>query len=480
MDCEEPLSSFELQVSNPQISQRLVNLRESIRNQTDVALGITKQLLLNEGKDSNVVFSPSSINVLLSLMAAGSNGATLDELLCFLKSKSNDQLQSLASKLIVVVFGNGEPMGGPCLSFATGVWVDGSLSLKPSFKQVVDNAYKAALDQVDFRTKGDEVRSEVNSWAEKETSGLIKEVLPPGSVDNETRFVLANALYFKGTWNQKFDASATKEYDFYLLNGCSVQVPFMTSKKKQVARAFDGFKVLRHHYKRGVDERFFSLYFFLPDAKDGLPSLVEKVCSESSFLYRHLPHQEIELGVFRIPKFKISFGFEASNVLKGLGLVLPFCATGNLTEMVDSQVGQELYVSGIFHKSFIEVNEEGTGAAAISATGNQRRSVHRIEKIDFVADHPFLFLIREDRSGMILFVGHVLNPIAIPPAPAKQNESNLPHVVIPLPPAKHIERERFFQEKKMDGFGLSGHVRGHSLDSLTTTSSRRGTTDFSD
>ncbi|KAB1220399.1 Serpin-ZX [Morella rubra] len=388
-----------------------MDLRESIRNQTDVALGITKGLLLGEGKDSNLVFSPLSIHVVLSLIAAGSKGPTLEQLLSFLKSKSSDQLNSLASQLIAVVFSDGSPSGGPRLSFANGVWLDKSLSLKPSFKQVVDNAYKAFLDQIDFQTKAAEATSEVNSWVEKETSGLIKEVLPPGSVDHTTRLIFANALYFKGVWNEKFNASATKELDFHLLNGSSVKVPFMTSKKKQIVSAFDGFKVLGLPYRQGEDKRSFSMYFFLPDAKDGLAALVEKLGSESKFLDRHLPSEKIEVGDFRIPRFKISFGFEASNLLKGLGLVLPFSSAGDLTEMVDSPVGQNLYVSSIFHKSFIEVNEEGTEAAAASAAVIAVRGIRFPEKIDFVADHPFLFLLREDMTGTVLFIGHVVNPL---------------------------------------------------------------------
>ncbi|KAM4129585.1 hypothetical protein ACJW30_01G034500 [Castanea mollissima] len=389
-----------------------MEIHESISNQTDVALGISKCLLLTEGKDSNVVFSPLSIHVVLSLVAAGSNGRTLDQFLSFLKFKSVDHMNSFASQYVAVVLADASPSGGPRLSFANGVWLDKSLSLKPSFKQVVDTYYKAALDQVDFQTKAAEVTSTVNSWAEKETSGLIKEVLPSGSVDSSTRLILANALYFKGAWDEEFDASATKESDFHLLNGSSVQVPFMTSKKKQVIGAYDGFKVLGLPYKQGEDKRRFSMYFFLPDAKDGLPALVEKVGSESRFLDHHLPKQKAEVGEFRIPKFKISFGFEASKLLKELGLVLPFCAGADLTEMVDSLVGQNLYVSGIFHKSFIEVNEEGTEAAAASAAVIAERGLPP-PKMDFVADHPFLFLIREDLTGTVLFVGHVLNPLAI-------------------------------------------------------------------
>ncbi|MBA0775250.1 hypothetical protein Gotri_010406 [Gossypium trilobum] len=388
-----------------------MDLRESITSQTDVALTLTKHVLQTEAKDSNLLFSPLSIHVVLSLIAAGAKGPTLDQLLSFLKFKSNDQLSSFSSELVSVVFADGSPAGGPRLSFANGVWLDRSLPLKPSFEQVVDNVYNAASKLVDFQNKAVQVAGEVNMWAEKETNGLIKEVLPPGSVDASTRLIFANALYFKGAWNEAFDASKTKDHDFHLINGSSVKVPFMTSKKKQTVSAYDGFKVLGLPYKQGNDKRRFSMYFFLPDAKDGLPALVEKVSSESGFLERHLPYQPVEVGEFRIPRFKISFGLKASEVLKRLGLVLPFSGEGGLTEMVDSPQGRDLYVSNIFHKSFIEVNEEGTEAAAATSAVIALRSLRIPQTIDFVADHPFLFLIRENATGVVLFIGHVLNPL---------------------------------------------------------------------
>ncbi|KAL6987554.1 hypothetical protein U1Q18_013300 [Sarracenia purpurea var. burkii] len=391
----------------------LMNLRESSEHQTNVSLSIAKQVVTDEAKDSNFVFSPLSIHVLLSLVAAGSKGPTRDQLLSFLKSKSVDDLNSLSSQFITLVLADGGPRGGPRLSFANGVWIDQSLPLKPSFRHVVDTVYKSASHHVDFQTKADEVTKEVNSWAEKETNGLVKVLLPSGSVDNSTMLILANALYYRGEWNEKFDASKTKDHDFHLLNGSSVQVPFMTSKKKQLVSAFDGFKVLGLPYKQGEDERQFSMYFFLPDAKDGLPALWEKVSSESMFLDHHLPYLEVEVGDFRVPKFQISFGFEASKVLKGLGLVLPFSPFSGegLTEMVDSPVGRDVYVTGIIHKSFIEVNEEGTEAAAAFGTMVGSARLPR-NKIDFVADHPFIFIIREDMTNVVLFIGHLLNPLA--------------------------------------------------------------------
>lgn len=250
----------------------------------------------------------------------------------------------------------------------------------------------------------------MNAWAEKATNGLIKDILPPGSVDSTSRLIFANALYFKGAWDEKFDTSKTKEHDFHLLNGSTVKAPFMTSKKKQYVSAYEDFKVLCLPYKQGEDQRRFSMYFFLPDAKDGLLALVDKLDSEPGFIERHLPHRKVEVGDFLIPKFKMSFGFEASKTLKDMGLILPF-SDGGLSEIAENAaVGRYLFVSNIFHKSFIEVNEEGTEAAASTATAVTFGSRILDDKTDFVADHPFLFVIREDMTGVVQFIGSMLNP----------------------------------------------------------------------
>ncbi|XVF63972.1 hypothetical protein PTKIN_Ptkin09bG0129600 [Pterospermum kingtungense] len=132
--------------------------------------------------------------LILTVIAAGSNGSTLDQLLCFLKSESNDHLSSFSSETILAVLADGGSVGGPLLSFANGVWIDKSLPFKPSFKQIVDTVFKVASNQVDFQNQADQVTSEVNLWAEKKTNGLIKQVLPLGSVEKFTRLIFANAL----------------------------------------------------------------------------------------------------------------------------------------------------------------------------------------------------------------------------------------------------------------------------------------------
>ncbi|XP_058781215.1 serpin-ZX-like [Vicia villosa] len=390
-----------------------MDLRESITNQTNVSFTIANHLFSNVShSDMNIVFSPLLLHLVLSIIAAGSDGPVQQQLLSFLQSKSTDHLISFASQLVSVVLTDASPAGGPLLSFVDGVWIEQTLSLQPSFKHIVSTDFKANLSSVDFQNKAVEVSNEVNLWAEKETNGLIKELVPQGSIDSNTRLVFANALYFKGIWNDKFDVRLTKDKDFHLLNGNSTKVPFMRSYEKQFIQAYDSFKILRLPYAQGEDKREFSMYIFLPNEKDGLSALVEKVASESELLDHILPYKKVEVGDFKIPRFKISFGLETSDVLKELGVVLPF-STGGLTKMVDSLEGQNLCVSNIFHKSFVEVNEEGTeAAAATAAIAVNSARMNDPTPVDFVADHPFLFVIREDFNGTILFVGQVLNPLA--------------------------------------------------------------------
>lgn len=258
--------------------------------------------------------------------------------------------------------------------------------------------------------KADEVRKEVNLWVVSATNGLIQELLPYGSLDSSTMFVLANALHFKGAWNKKFYPTKTQNRKFYLLDGGTVHVPFMTNSEYQCVGSFDGFKVLKLPYLQGQDQRQFSMYFFLPDERDGLPSLIEYLSSDSKLLNEPVYLHEVKVGEFWLPKFKISFAMETSSILKEMGLVLPFSDVGNFTEMLDSRENLHLHVSEIFHKSFVEVNEDGTDAAAATAFVGVGCCPDPPEPIDFVADHPFMFMIREDVKGVVLFMGNVIDP----------------------------------------------------------------------
>lgn len=384
---------------------------QRISKHTDVSMKIACHVALAEAEETNLVLSPLLVYSVLSLITAGSDGETRAQLLSFLKSNSVDSLNQLSSELFKNLFFNGD--NDLKLAFANGVWIDHSLTLKPSFKRTVETLYKASATRVDFRAKANEVARDVNSWAEKKTNGLIRQLLLPDSVDTTTRIIFTNALYFKGLWNQKFDPSRTCHSEFHLLSGRSVQAPFMmmaSPASKQFISALKGFKVCRLPYKPSDNKRRFSMYLFLPDVNDGLPAMVKEMTSSPGFLDRHLPNKQVDVRLIMIPKFKISFGIEISRVMKQLGVGMAF-STGGLTGMVESEsVGRDLFVSSIFQKACIEVNEEGTEAAAAAVSTVALRSLSTPETVDFVADHPFMFFIREDTSGVVLFIGRVLNP----------------------------------------------------------------------
>ncbi|CAM0875888.1 unnamed protein product [Alopecurus aequalis] len=325
------------------------DVRLSIVHQTRFALRLASAISSNpEYAAANAVYSPLSLHVVLSLVAAGAAGATREQLVAVLGSgevgEEAEGLQALAEQVVQLVLADASGAGGPRVAFANGVFVDTSLPLKPSFKELAIGSYKADVQSADFRTK---VSSEIS---------YLKDLL-------------------------------TVTLDSFLAT------PF-TSKELGM---------------RSVDNRQFSIYILLPEAQDGLWSLAKRLSTEPGFIESHIPRQKVQVGQFKLPKFKISFGFEASDMLKALGIQLPFTAEANLSEMVDSSVAQNLYISHVRHKSFVEVNEEGTEAAAATSVEFQYYSMP--QKIDFIAYHPFLFLIREDIARVVLFVGHVVNPL---------------------------------------------------------------------
>lgn len=250
-----------------------------------------------------------------------------------------------------------------------------------------------------------------NLWAEKESSGLIKDLLPRGSFDWLSRLIFANAFSFKGSWIDKFNVSDTKDDEFHTLDGNDVQVPFMRSNGEQYAGAFDGFKVLQLPYNQEKDKRHFSMYIYLPNAKDGLASLVQRMCSEHGFLDKYVPCDQVTLGEFKIPKFKLSYQLELTKDFKDMGLVLPFFPGGLREMVINPNHGRNLYVTSIYHKSLVEINEGGA-ATATNSIETASHAQRRVPCMDFVADHPFAFVIRETICGVVLLAGNVVNPRA--------------------------------------------------------------------
>ncbi|KAF7140904.1 hypothetical protein RHSIM_Rhsim06G0044700 [Rhododendron simsii] len=386
---------------------------------------IANQLMLKQVQNQfgkNIVSSPLSINAVLNMVVAGSTGHTLKHMLDFLGSKNIREINSKSRKMMAVAASGGgrsseNVSNGPILTMINGAWVDQHFPLVSNYKEkVLKGIFKCEANNVDFRTKADQVVDEINSWANTASRGLIQNVLQHGSVEPETIFILANGLYFKGLWDSdyKFDARRTKERKFYLHDGSTVLVPFMTSKKDYYYGSFDGFKVLQIPYQ-SCQPNNFSMYFFLPDEQDGLQNLIGKLNSDSGFLSQeYFELTKVKLDKFWIPKFKFSFDFNVLEVMGDMGV--SFSRIENprdLSEMMHIAEDIHYFSLKMFQKAYIAVDEMGTEAAAITHFHGVgcARSQPVIKPYNFVADHPFVFMIREERSGLILFSGAVLNPI---------------------------------------------------------------------
>ncbi|KAH7690658.1 Serpin family protein [Dioscorea alata] len=362
---------------------------------------------------SNFIYSPMSIRAALSLAALGAKGETLNQMLSFLGYDTFANLKAASARLVHVIKpSDSDHESGPELSFVNGIWFDQSKFLMPEFVQVATSVYKAFTECVDFN-QPDKVTKEVNDWVEKETNGKIKDLIPINSMRPLDQVILCNALHFKGAWQHKFDKSQTRDHTFHLLNGNTIQTPFMTTILDQFITSFSGFSVLRLPFRQNRDfSRSFSMHIILPNDTTGFIPLMQRISIEPNFISQHTPKMQMSVGMFMVPKFKVSFGFEASQVLKDLGMELPFDGNADFTGMALGLDGRcDLFFHRVHHKASIEVDEDGAEADAATAVVFQMQCCRR--PVNFVADHPFMFAVVEDLSGAVLFLGHVVNPLNV-------------------------------------------------------------------
>uniref|UniRef100_A0A8I7B9I5 Serpin domain-containing protein n=1 Tax=Hordeum vulgare subsp. vulgare TaxID=112509 RepID=A0A8I7B9I5_HORVV len=399
---------------------------------------LADQLSVTREPPSNLAFSPLSIYSALSLVAAGARGGTLDELLAVLGASSRDELAENGRFVAEHALADRSPSGGPRVGFASCVWHDAGRTLEPAYIEAVAASYLAEIRAVDFRNKADESREEINKWVAAATGNLIDSILPRESVGKSTAVVLANAIYFKGKWKKPFKKKSTKVERFYLVDGTAVDAPMMRTGRSQYIDVHHGFKVLRLPYRskepgaskkrrRGTSSGDdpapplprYSMCVFLPDARDGLWDLVGKIASSPSFLRDRLPDEAVEVDKFRLPKFKVSFYGKLSGALRDLGLKAAFNVDkADLTDMAPDFVDRSgqlnrLVLKDVFHRAVVEVNEEGTEAAAVTVCDEDDEGADwesEPEPVDFIADHPFAFFVIEEMSGAVVFAGHVLDP----------------------------------------------------------------------
>jgi len=365
---------------------------------TAFAFGLLKQIA-GEQPGTNIFISPFSVSTVLQMVANGAAGDTKTEMQRVLKTTglppealnaaSKDLNQSLNSQTNVI------------LNLANAVWYKNEFHLKPEFVSVNKNFFLAKLAGVDFGKP--ESAQTINDWAETSTHGKIKQVVQ-WPFDPLTRVILANAIYFKGKWERPFDKQATKDRAFYVLpGGTPKQVPTMWQHGRFNYQQGDGFQAVRLPYAGG----HLQMYLFLPDTNSSPAKLLADL-NAGPWQNKILPKFQDSDGTLALPRFKLDYDVILNDPLRALGMRQAFTVGADFSAMTD----EPLFVSKVKQKSFVEVNEEGTEAAAVTTATVLAAAVFRPEKsFEMIVDRPFLFVIADDQTKSVLFMGMIYNPV---------------------------------------------------------------------
>jgi serpin B len=375
---------------------------DPVQANTAFALDLYTKLKTAEG---NLFFSPYSISTALAMTYAGARGNTEREMAEVLHFAMNQgDLHSSFSKLQGHL-NEVRKKGNIRLSIANALWAQKDYRFLRTFTDVVRKSYEAEAKNVDFRGETENVRKKINAWVEENTENKIVELLKPGTVSEDTRLILTNAIYFKGNWARQFKKSQTTEMPFKLNSAKSVMVPMMQMNKEMCKYAENTkLQILELPYK-GND---LSMVILLPRDVDGIRSLENEFSTDTLNMWLNNLHQQ-EVEIY-LPKFKIEYGMSLTDNLKEMGMVSAF--NPGIADFSGMDGTKSLYISDVVHKAFVNVDEEGTEAAAATAV-----TVHLSAYVErhipvFRADHPFIFLIRDNGTGSILFMGRISNPKA--------------------------------------------------------------------
>lgn len=364
--------------------------------------------LAGQAGDDNLFFSPFSVTSALGMTLAGAEGVTEAEMMDALQVSGSEAawhqaLGSLTRDL------SGDLGRGYTLHVANRLFGQDDHPWASDFLEVCEDVYGVPFEPWDFRSDPEGGRERVNDWVAEQTRDRIQDLLPAGSVKANTRLVLANAIYFLADWATPFDPERTRDLPFQVLSGGSVQVPMMLMDTRSLQDAeievglVDGASLLRLPYK----DHEVSMILVIPDEVDGLPAVEAALDGETWAEWRD------QLGpagaLVGLPRLTIESEAELVPHLEGLGMGSAFSSdTADFSGMVSSEPEGALYISGVFHKAFVAIDELGTEAAA--ATGVVVDVDSEPEYV--VADRPFLMVIQDDLTGAILFLGRVTDPIA--------------------------------------------------------------------
>jgi len=384
-------------VSSVFADENLANINSIVNGNNLFALELYAKLKKEKG---NVFFSPYSISSALAMAYSGARGDTAEEMaktLHFIPGAENTNpvFAELNATLDEV-----QKQGNVKLLIANSLWPQKGHPFLPEYISLMNRYYGVSVLPVDYFNAPEDARTRINGWVEAKTQGKIRDIVQkPLPVD--TSLVLVNAIYFKGNWAHQFDPRRTSNADFLLLNGAKTQVSMMRQGGRFGYREINDAKLLELPY---MGEQL-SMIFILPNETTQLSKLEDELTSAN--LHSWLSGIKEQFVSVDLPKFKVTWGAnDLIKPLKTLGMRKAFMPGADFSGMDGAK---NLVIGALLHKAFVEVNEEGTEAAAASVVGMRFGSALR-RSYTFKADHPFLFVIRDNTTGGILFLGRVIDP----------------------------------------------------------------------
>jgi serpin B len=353
--------------------------------------------------DGNLFFSPYSISSCLAITYTGARGDTAAQMAGVLHFDADPAKLSTDFAALQKQLARSESKGGTELNLANGLWAQQNHPFLKSFLNTAEDDYSAKLNQVDFHTRAEPTRLQINDWVSDQTRGKIKDLLPSGSLDESTRLVLVNAIYFKGRWAEQFKKEKTRDLPFHVTADRNEEARLMNIEKSFKYAETDAYQLVELPYKSGS----LAMVVVLPKQIDGLKKIEASL--DATTLNQQIAQAEKQDVEVFLPKFKITAQFSLAETLKAMGMPTPFTLKADFSGM-DGE--RDLSISAVLHKAYVDLDEEGTEAAAATGTTMMAASMRAMPPPHpiFRADHPFIFFIRDTQTGAILFLGRITDP----------------------------------------------------------------------
>ena len=381
----------------------------------DLYHGILADDTIPEDAKQNLFISPASLSTAFGLLYPGARGDTAAELKQVLHIERPVDKYTAAMGQLVQSLEIDQP--NERVSINNSLWTDKLTVLEQPYLDLMESAYKAEDNRVDYRNDPDGARATINDWVENKTEGLIKGLLTKPNVSVGTRTILVNTIYLKADWAKQFTKEATRDDDFTLTTGEKIQTKMMRQVENFRHMTSKDFAAVELPYVRGN----MSMVLLRPNSRSGLPALEERLLSDPSALestLAELSESEVQKVDLKVPKLKVEQRYELKKPLNALGMQLSFSNNASFEGIADPKKQPDasgIKVSDVIHQTFLEVDEKGTEAAAATAIAvtvitSVRQGPPPPPPIPFFADHPFLLVLKDNRTGTILFLGRITDP----------------------------------------------------------------------